>query len=83
MLSELRFRLGLQNLDLGLGLALCGLASLLGLLQPSLDLGVELVDLLLELCLPVGVSLCTLCLQLRKVAFHGGDVLILNPLLHL
>src|SRR6202030_4584027 len=44
--------LGLQDLGLGLCPLLCGHASFFRLLQPSLYLGVELIDLFLELCFP-------------------------------
>ena len=75
--------LGLQNLDLGLRLSFCRLALLLGFLKLGLDLGVELVDLLLKLRSSVGLRLGLLGLHLCEIGFHCGDVLVVERLLYL
>ena len=48
----------------------------------QLYFGVELVDLLLELCLSIGLSLGVLRLQLRLVGLHGSGVLVIKLVLH-
>src|SRR5208283_5912683 len=68
----------LEHLDLRLRLTLGSLASLFGLLQLILDLGIEFVDLFLELRFAVGVSLGLLGLHLGHVGLHGSHVLFVN-----
>jgi len=48
-----------------------------------LQLGVELVDLFLELCFSLGMSLGMLCLHLGKVGFHGRNVLVVGGVFNL
>src|SRR5271157_4838131 len=67
-----------EYLDLGLGLALRGRASVFGFLQLCLNLGVELVDLLVQLCLVVGMSLGVFCLYLGEVGLHRVDLLFVG-----
>lgn len=57
-----RGRLGLKQFGLGLRLAFRSVTFRLGFLKTCLDLEVELIDILLKLCFPVGVSFCLLCL---------------------